>query len=382
MSKTSTRLLKSTLSVLHYSGAARLLAPATRGCGAVLMLHHVSRDEPAAFAPNRILTITPDFLEAVAIEIRRAGFDAVSMDEAKARLTGEVASNRPFVCFTFDDGYRDNRDHALPILKRHGVPMTIYATSDFAAQKGFLWWLVLERIVAKRQRLAVALGSGLETFRCGSAAEKTSAFERIYWWLRSLPEAQARGVVADLANESGIDIAEPARDLAMTWAEIAEVACEPLVTIGAHTVTHNALAKLSAPEALAEMSQSIADVEHHVGKPCRHFCYPYGDAGSAGTREFEMAARLGVETAVTTRKGTIQPAHAGRLTALPRLSLNGDYQQIRYVKALLSGVPFMLLDMIENARAARQCHADGASGLSIQLTSQAAKGTQANPPTT
>ena len=77
-----------------------------------------------------------------------------------------------------------------------------------------------------------------------------------------------------------------------------------------------------------------------MGRPCRHFSYPYGCAKSAGPREFRIAEELGIETAVTTQKGLLYPEHAHELTALPRLSLNGDFQDIRYVKALLSGVPF------------------------------------------
>ncbi len=344
MSNIATRLLQTSLSALHYSGAARLLAPRTRGLGTVLMLHHVAPATPAGFNPNRILTVTPDFLETVVGEVRREGFDTVTMDEAHARITGSMPSPRPFVAFTFDDGYRDNRDHAYPILKRHGVPMTIYATSDFARGKGFLWWLILEEVIARRRFVAVAINGVNECFRCASDAEKNAAFNRIYWWLRSLPEARARAVVAELADETGIDIHAPCAELCMTWNEIRELASEPLVTFGAHTRTHMALARLSAPEALAEMKGSLADVEAELQRPCRHFCYPYGDAGSAGPREFQMAASLGVTTAVTTAKGTISRHHATQTTALPRLSLNGDYQHIRYVKALLSGVPFMLRD--------------------------------------
>jgi hypothetical protein len=56
---------------------------------------------------------------------------------------------------------------------------------------------------------------------------------------------------------------------------------------------------------------------------------------------------LGLETAVTTQKGLLYPEHAQELTALPRLSLNGDFQDIRYVKALLSGMPFALMNTLK-----------------------------------
>jgi peptidoglycan/xylan/chitin deacetylase (PgdA/CDA1 family) len=95
------------------------------------------------------------------------------------------------------------------------------------------------------------------------------------------------------------------------------------------------------------MADSDARVAKELGKPVRQFSYPYGDEGSAGEREYQNSRELGLETAVTTRKGLLRSAHANALTALPRLSLNGDYQDARYVKVLLSGLPFALRDGVK-----------------------------------
>jgi peptidoglycan/xylan/chitin deacetylase (PgdA/CDA1 family) len=138
-------------------------------------------------------------------------------------------------------------------------------------------------------------------------------------------------------------------DLMMTWPEIRQLSADPLVTIGAHTRRHYALAKLTLAEARAEIEESVWRVERETGKPCRHFSYPYGDAGSAGAREFAIVKELGLRTAVTGRKGLIHPRHACELTALPRVSLNGDYQKPRYVKVLLSGAPFAFFNMVQRA---------------------------------
>ncbi len=382
MSQISTRLIKTTLAAIHYSGVGRALAPAARGVGALLMLHHVRPRSADGFASNRILEITPEFLETTIIEVRKAGFDIVSMDEAHARMTGAVKAARPFVCFTFDDGYRDNRDHALPIMRKHNAPFTVYVASEFADGEGFLWWIVLERVVAKRQFLSVQIAGVTEAFRCTSDREKAAAFDRIYWGLRALPENETRAIVAQLADESGIDCLAPCRELAMTWAELRAFERDPLVTIGAHTMSHHALAKLGTLEAHAEITGSITRVELELGKPCQHFCYPYGDAGSAGEREFETTARLGLKTAVTTRKGFLNESHAARMTALPRVSLNGDYQRAPYLKALLSGVPFALFGAFRRPAKALPVYSPaGVSGFCIHRTSHAAGTTQASPPT-
>jgi peptidoglycan/xylan/chitin deacetylase (PgdA/CDA1 family) len=345
MSRRTTRLLKAGLSALHFSGADSVIAPFTRGIGAVFMLHHVNPEKPARFEPNRILRVTPQFLELVIRQVRRSGFEIISLDEAHFRLI-EGDYGRPFVCFTFDDGYRDNFEHAYPIFKRHQLPFAIYIPTDYADGRGDLWWLALEKVILKVDALNMKIDGSQRRLRCGTPAEKDATFHSVYWWLRSIDEVDARGIVRELCDGIDFQADSLCADLMMSWAEIGQLAADPLVTIGAHTRRHYALAKLTLAEAYAEIERSVRRIEQETGKPCRHFSYPYGDEASAGPREFALVKELGLRTGVTTRKGLIHPRHAQELTALPRVSLNGDYQKARYVKVLLSGAPFAFFNMM------------------------------------
>jgi peptidoglycan/xylan/chitin deacetylase (PgdA/CDA1 family) len=85
------------------------------------------------------------------------------------------------------------------------------------------------------------------------------------------------------------------------------------------------------------MDMSRRGIEAALGLPVEHLCYPVGDQTSAGPREFALAAKLGFKTAVTTRPGVLYPEHREHLTALPRISVNGEYQQMRYLRVLMSG---------------------------------------------
>jgi peptidoglycan/xylan/chitin deacetylase (PgdA/CDA1 family) len=124
----------------------------------------------------------------------------------------------------------------------------------------------------------------------------------------------------------------------MSWQEIAELAADPLCTIGAHTVNHMMLRKVvDDGAARAEMEMSRAVLEAALGRRPQHLAYPVGDPTSAGPREFRIAAELGFKTAVTTRPGVVFKVHRDHLTALPRISVNGDFQQQRYLKVLMSG---------------------------------------------
>ncbi len=345
MSRRSTKLLKAALAAVHYLGAENILAPFTKGAGVIFMLHQVRPDPPEDFAPSRILRVTPDFLDAVVDSTLDAGFDVIPLDEIPVRLAR--GSERPFACFTLDDGYRDNREHAYPIFKRHGLPFTIYVPSEFADGRADLWWVTLEDVLRIAPHITLGMKGEGRHFPLGTTAEKEAAYHEIYWWLRSIPEDLARTVVAELAEAYGIDTRASHAALFMSWGELRELAQDPLVTIGAHTKSHFALGKLPEADMRAEIADSVARVERELARPCRHFSYPYGCARSAGPREFRVAEELGLLTAVTTQKGLLHPEHAQALTALPRLSLNGDFQDIRYVKALLSGIPYALMHALQ-----------------------------------
>lgn len=120
----------------------------------------------------------------------------------------------------------------------------------------------------------------------------------------------------------------------MDWHELRIFASEQLCTIGAHTVHHYELAKLTAADARSEMEQSIRIIKAQFGKAPVHFSYPYGGAASAGEREFQFARDLGLRSAVTTRVGGVYSRHRDHLEALPRVSLNGNFQARRYFDVL------------------------------------------------
>lgn len=140
MAKVKTALMKAAMSGLYHTGAHRLLAPYTQGVGVIFTLHHVRPEsgEPKAFAPNRILEITPDFLDSVLDQVTEAGLDVISLDEAVERLASD--NEKRFVCFTFDDAYRDNPEYAYPLFKQRGLPFTLYVPTDYPDGNGELWW--------------------------------------------------------------------------------------------------------------------------------------------------------------------------------------------------------------------------------------------------
>ena len=161
MSGPLSKVFKTALSALHYSGASRVVEPYTGGRGVIFMLHNVHPDPPRKFEPNRILKVTPDFLEGVICQVRDEGFETLPLDAVPARMA-DKANKRPFACFTFDDGYRDNRDYAYPVLKRHNVPFTVYVPSEFPGGNADLWWLTLEEVIRQTEEISVQMHGDMQ----------------------------------------------------------------------------------------------------------------------------------------------------------------------------------------------------------------------------
>ncbi|KKB10282.1 hypothetical protein VE26_05000 [Devosia chinhatensis] len=304
--------------------------------GVIFTLHRVLPGEPADFSPNAILQITPDFLDYVIERVRAQGADIVSLDEALLRLA-EPRKGRPFVVLTFDDAYRDNLTHALPILQRHEAPFTLYVPTAFVDGVGQLWWQAIEDIIARQEAVAFTEDGDTEYVDTRTLPQKQEAFDRLYWRLRTLPEPERLKLLAEFTSNYGYDLERQCRELIMDWQQLRLFAGEPLCTLGAHTVHHFELAKLPEEQARNEMRQSVEVIEAQFGLRPEHFSYPLGGPLSCGPREFQIARELGFRSAVTTRPGGLYPHHLQTPTALPRISLNGYFQQRRYVDVFSSG---------------------------------------------
>ena len=218
------------------------------------------------------------------------------------------------------------------------MPFAVYVATSFADRVGEMWRLALEAVIARADIIGLHIDGRDQWFRVPQRAREARGVRTHLLVLRRLKtEAEVRQVVRELAAWHRVDIAAFCAELCMTWQEIAGLAADPLVTIGAHTVNHVMLAKVSEQAVRSELENGRAVIEAALGTKPAHLAYPVGDSTSAGPREFKIATELGYKTAVTTRPGVIFRQHSGHLTALPRISLNGEFQRSRYAGVLVSG---------------------------------------------
>ena len=336
MSRFRSGIIRAGFSALHLSRLHRLMRPIFGGVGAIFMMHHVRPRAPGVFRPNSHLEITPEFLRATLCHVRSLGVDIVSIDEARRRMINMDFGQR-FACFGFDDGYRDNRDHALPVMREFAAPFTVYVTSDFAGGRRGLWWIALERALAKSDSVNIKIGSDTIEADCRSLAAKESTFIRLRNALAALDGPTACEAVERLCGRRAIDYAALTGEFCMSWDELKPFSDDPLVTIGSHAVTHSNIAKMPADGARQEIFGGRDWIQSAIQKPVLHMAYPYGDKNAAGPREFALASEAGFLTAVTTQPGMIYPENIHHMTALPRVSVNGNFQDERFLPVLTSG---------------------------------------------
>lgn len=314
------------------------LSAGTRGKGAIFTLHHVRKPFLRSFHPNDILEVTPEFLDTALRTLKDCGYDFIRLEEVPNRLASN--STRPFACFTLDDGNRNNKTDAAPVFTRHGAPFTIFITKGFIEGTHSLWWETLEALLNKAPAIDFDFGLGAEPIATATPEQKLAAFRRITDFVGTADEARAVEQLDTEARRHGLDPLAITRDLIMRTAELQALAANPLVSYGAHTVSHRGLSRLPEGEARREISQSIDAVAAIIGRAANAFAYTYGDARSVSARERQILRDLGMPIGVTTRPGVVTAQTLGDMTALPRISLNGLYQKARYVRALASGIPF------------------------------------------
>ncbi|RUM06679.1 polysaccharide deacetylase family protein [Rhizobium chutanense] len=310
-----------------------------RGRGVVFTLHHVRPHVPEAFEPNAHLEITPGFLDAALGRLGREGYQFVPLDQVPA-LLAEPGDGPPFAAFTLDDGYLNNLEHALPVFERHRAPFTVFVAKGFAEGSHSIWWETLALLLRRKSEIRFDFGRGNERLALDNPQQQWHAFDRFARFIHSSDEAGAVAAIDRLARENGIEPTDLTRQLVMSPGQLRRLAGHPLAALGAHTISHRALARLPEAEARIEMQVSADYVEVVTGIRPQTIAYPYGTAEAATAREAKIARNLGFTAAVTTQPGL----PSARLTGyLPRISLNGFYQKRRYVSALASGIPLKLM---------------------------------------
>lgn len=229
-------------------------------------------------------------------------FHVLPLDEAARRLqTGSLPARA--LSITFDDGYRDNHDVAMPILQRHGLSATFFIATGFL-DGGRMWNdTIIESVrgtSADRLDLSDLGVEGLAVYGLPGPAERRAAAEDIIGRVKYLPVDERLDVVGRIAAAAEVVLPD---DLMMSSGQVRAMHLGGM-QIGAHTVTHPILATLPLEGQAQEMAASRAKLQQAIGAPVTMLAYPNGKPGrDYAESSVSIARELGFETAVSTAAG-------------------------------------------------------------------------------
>jgi peptidoglycan/xylan/chitin deacetylase (PgdA/CDA1 family) len=307
------------------------------GAGAILRFEHVRPARDAAFQPRRAHEITPQFLDSAIAALKRWKFDIVSMDEA-CRRAAAAALPRRFVALTFDGATRDLKTHGCPVLAKHGVPFTVYVPTAFPDRLGEAWWLALEQVIARNDRVALVMEGREHRFEMPEPQQKVQLYDLLERWMRALPPADLSAAINDLCRRYRIDLAALSREAFLDWDDLDKLAADSSVTFGSMTVHAPVLTNLGDADASREIAMGRAVAQAAFHREVLHFAYPFGDRASFNSRHVALAKAAGFASAVTTLPGTVKTEGRSDLHALPRIAWDGRQPSLAVLRALLSGM--------------------------------------------
>ena len=229
----------------------------------------------------------------------KSWFNVLPLDQAVAHLNAGTLPARA-ACITFDDGYADNFHVAMPILQRHGLSATFFVATGFL-NGGRMWNdTIIETI---RGSTAAALdfsALGLGQYPIVTIAEKQAAISTLVGQIKYLPVAARIAVTEQLSQLARVELPQ---DLMMTAQEVKALRNAGM-QIGAHTVSHPILARLTHDEAYQEIQGSKLFLEELLGEHVGLFAYPNGKPGEDYLPEsVEVVRNLGFDAAVSTKWG-------------------------------------------------------------------------------
>lgn len=290
------------------------LSPAgPRGRLSILIFHRVLR-EPDPLFPGEMHAARFD---QVCGWLRR-WFQVLPLAEAVRALAARRLPARA-LAITFDDGYADNHDVALPILQRHGLTATFFIASGFL-DGGRMWNDTVIEAIRRSRRDALDLacledGEGAVRVALDSIEARRRVIEQVIGRTKYLPPARRDRAVAALAREAGVALPD---DLMMRSGQVRALRRAGM-GVGGHTVTHPIIAGLGDEAIREEVSRGKQDLERILDAPVTLFAYPNGKPGrDYDARCVRIVQECGFEAAVTTAPGS---AGAGcDLYQLPRFT--------------------------------------------------------------
>jgi len=279
------------------TGAIASRRPAGDGGRLVILMYHKVNPKSDLLG----LSISPSFFD-YQLAFLKSRYRVISLADALTMISDGIPMGDHAV-ITFDDGYRDNYDHAFPLLRKHGLPATVFVTVD-ALETGIFGWNTFDKAIQDGRLDRIDLTQfDLGVIRIATAGEKKRAIVHLHRELKQCDHGTRKAVVTYVVNMLAHG-SSPERVM-LSWDEAREMQKSGLVVIGSHTVTHPILTRVDRGTARDEIIRSKAVIEERLGTVVDLFAYPNGRTVDFDDDIISMLAQAGYRAACTTVHGSV-----------------------------------------------------------------------------
>ncbi len=296
--------------------------------GIVLCLHSVKK-----YGSSKLgrMAITDRFLEDMILHFKRQNVPIIPLEDALE--SAHLPTVKPFICITFDDGYRDNYTDAYPVFLKHNVPFTVFLTTGLVDRTIPMWWDAVEKIIDVQNQLYFET----RLLRNTTSSEKTKNYSMVSNIMRSCQQPEMLEYLEDFITKNNTDFTlESTYDQALTWDMIREMQAGGLACFGAHSVSHRLFSSLNKSELYTEITASKQRIKEMTGMTPVYFAYPFGQLNEIGEDASSVVAASGFKAGLSTTRNTVNKHTINNLYTLPRVMLGRGSQNILKLQLQLS----------------------------------------------
>ncbi len=270
----------------------------------VLNYHRVV--DPRELGPNSDHSlVSADTVRFTAqMDLVRRFFDVIGSGDLLAWLAGRGTLPDHPMLITFDDGYRDNYQVALPVLRNRDLPAVVFVASDCIENRRPFYWDLAAYCFNHTGQSSLAIPN-VGRFDWTDEKECDLCRRGLLQALKQLPEQQKRRIVEQLPQALNVDVPDDAfSDLYMDWEQVRALTAAG-VDIGGHTRSHPILSRIPLDQAHREISESKQRIEAEIGKPLRLFAYPNGRSEDFNTELEQLVKNIGFNAAFSLIPGPV-----------------------------------------------------------------------------
>jgi peptidoglycan/xylan/chitin deacetylase (PgdA/CDA1 family) len=317
------------LALLHRAGVFALARWVRRSHAVVLTYHGVLSGNDDTYDFLNANFVAAGAFERHVAHIARV-YRPIALFDLVACYERGVAPPPGSVAVTFDDGFANYGTVALPILKRYGVPSTVFLATGLIGSEGAqLWTERVKRAVylSDLERIAFEISGRPMSFTLRSTSEREAAARSILGRLKGLSVAARGPLVEHIERTFGRKELQPddeERYRFLNWDEVRALSADG-VEFGAHTVSHSILSTLDDEQLVVEITESKRAIEAALRKDCYAFAYPNGSAADFGRRDQSALRNAGYRCAFALDGGL--NGRRPDLFALRRVNISRAFDQ-------------------------------------------------------